>query len=452
MNSKAARRLETWDKRYVWHPFTQMKEWRKGSVTVIEKGEGNTLIDTRGRRYLDGVSSLWCNVHGHRVKEIDAAVRQQLNRIAHSTFLGLSNPPAILLSKRLAEMAPRGLNKVFYSDSGSASVEVALKMSFQYWKQKGHPEKKTFLKLKNAYHGDTLGSVSVGGINLFHEIFHPLLFKTFGVEAPYYYRDRFRGPFSDYAPYCAAKVETVLKKHHRAVCALVAEPLMQGAAGMLNQPPGYLHLLRQLTRKYGIHLIVDEVATGFGRTGSMFACEKEKVSPDFLCVGKGITGGYLPLSATLATQEVFDQFLGDTGEFKAFFHGHTYSANPLACAAALASLDLFKKHRTLEKLKPKIDFLGKKLVEMSELEHVGDVRQVGLMAGIELVLDKKTKKPYDLARKIGFCVTLIARRNGLMIRPLGNVIVLMPPLSITKSELKFLCRVVAESIQESTHG
>lgn len=450
MKTAEANRLEALDKRYVWHPFAQMKDWQKDPVTVIERGEGNYLIDIRGRRYLDGGSSLWCNVHGHRVKEIDDAVRAQLGRIAHSTFLGLSNVPAIRLAERLVKIAPRGLEKVFYSDSGSACVEAALKMAFQFWKQKGHPEKKTFLKLKNAYHGDTLGSVSVGGIGLFHEMFHPLLFRTYTAEAPYHYRDRFNGSFEDYAPFCVKKVEAVLKRHHRKICALIFEPLMQGAAGMLNQPPGYISALRKLTKRYSVLLIADEVATGFGRTGTLFACEREKVSPDLLCAAKGISGGYLPLSATLATREVFDAFLGEYEEFKGFFHGHTYAANPLACAASLASLDLFDKNKTLEKLRPKIEFLKKELSAMFRLEHVGDVRQAGFMAGIELVADKKTKRPYEPARKIGFKTALLARKKGLMIRPLGNVVVLMPPLSITSDELRFLCRAVKESIEEVT--
>ena len=450
MKTKEIKRLEAWDKKYVWHPFTQMKEWRKGPVTVIEKGEGNHLVDTRGKRYLDGVSSLWCNVHGHRAKAIDTAVKKQLGKIAHSTFLGLSNVPAIRLARRLVGIAPRGLTKVFYSDSGSASVEVAIKMAYQYWKQKGCPEKNTFLKLKNAYHGDTLGSVSVGGIALFHEIFHPLLFKTLTAEAPYHYRDCFKGTFESYAPFCVEKVERVLKIHHQKICALIVEPVMQGAAGMLNQPPGYLSALRRLTRRYGVLLIADEVATGFGRTGRMFACERENVSPDFLCVAKGLTGGYLPLSATLTTKKVFDAFLGTYGEFKAFFHGHTYSANPLACAAALASLDLFDQNRVLQSLQPKIAFLSRELSQLKELAHVGDVRQEGFMVGIELVRDRKQKTPYPLAQKMGFKTALIARRIGLMIRPLGNVIVLMPPLSITSKELVFLCRAVRESIEEAT--
>ncbi len=450
MKIKEAKLLEAWDKRYVWHPFTQMKEWRGSSVTVIEKGEGNSLIDTQGKRYLDGVSSLWCNVHGHRVKAIDSAVTKQLGKIAHSTFLGLSNVPAIELARRLVGIAPRGLTKVFYSDSGSASVEVALKMAYQYWKQKGHSEKKTFLKLKNAYHGDTLGSVSVGGIALFHEIFHPLLFKTLTAEAPYYYRDAFEGDFRKYSAFCAEKVERILKVHHKKICALIVEPVMQGAAGMLNQPPGYLRALRRLTRKYGVLLIADEVATGFGRTGSMFACERENVSPDLLCVAKGLTGGYLPLSATLTTEKIFGAFLGTYGEFKAFFHGHTYSANPLACAAALANLDLFERKDILKTLQPKIAFLARELSKLKTLAHVGDVRQEGLMAGVELVQDRRKKTPYPLTKKIGFKTALIARRKGLMIRPLGNVLVLMPPLSISTREVAFLCRVVRESIEEAT--
>lgn len=450
MDPKAIRTLEAWDKKYVWHPFTQEKEWRESPITIIEKGQGNSLVDVRGRRYLDGVSSLWCNVHGHRVKEIDAAIQKQLRRIAHSTFLGLSHPPAILLAKRLVEITPKGLSKVFYSDSGSASVEVALKMAYQYWKQKGSPKKNTFLKLKNAYHGDTLGSVSVGGIGLFHEIFYPLLFKTFEADAPYFYRDSFEGDFAGYAAPCLKRVEIILKKHHERIAALIVEPLIQGAAGMLNQPPGYLKGLRRLTEKYKTLLIADEVATGFGRTGKMFACEHENVTPDFLCVAKGISGGVLPLSATLTTQEVFGAFLGNYAEFKAFFHGHTYSANPLACAAAMASLDLFEKNDVLKKMCPKIQFLNRALSEMKNLEHVGDVRQVGLMAGLELVQDKLSKTPYPLAEKRGFRVAASARRRGLMLRPLGNVVVLMPPLSIASKELQFLCRVVQESVREAT--
>ncbi len=425
--------LERWDKEYVWHPFTQMKDWRRDPQVVIERGQGNYLIDTRGRRYLDGVSSLWCNVHGHRVPKIDAAIRKQLGAIAHSTLLGLSHEPAILLSKKLVEIAPRGLTKVFYSDSGSASVEVALKMSFQYWQLKGQKSKTSFLKLNHAYHGDTIGSASVGGIQLFHDIFGPLFFKTYRAE-----------------PHDLRVVEKILKTQHRKIAAIVMEPLVQGAAGMLTQPKGFLKSVARLAKEYGVLLIVDEVATGFGRTGKMFACEHERVRPDFLCLAKGITGGYLPLSATLTTDNVYRAFLGEYAEFKAFFHGHTYSANPLACAAALANLEIFEKEKTLEKLQSKINVLEAELQKIARLEHVGGVRQVGFMVGIELVKNQKTKEPYPLAEKRGIRVGLAARKMGVMIRPLGNVVVLMPPLSMTEAELRKLCHVVKTCIEEIT--
>ncbi len=419
------KKLQQWDKAYVWHPFTQMKDWCKDDIVIIEKGRGNYLIDTEGRRYLDGVSSLWCNVHGHAVPEIDRALKKQLGQIAHSTFLGLSNVPAIELAKKLVEIAPKGLVRVFYSDSGSAAVEVALKMAYQYWQNKGIHQKKMFLKLDNAYHGDTLGSVSVGGISLFHEIFGNLLFKTLKTGCD------------------IEQVEKIFKKNHSKICAVVMEPLVQGAAGMLKSPEGFLGQVRRLTQKYGVLLIVDEVATGFGRTGKMFACEHEQITPDLLCLAKGITGGYLPLSATLATKEVYNAFIADYKDFKAFFHGHTYSANPLACAAALASLKLFRKNFVLEKLQSKIKLFAEALSEVRRMKHVKDCRQVGLMAGIEL-------QGYPLSRKMGIRVCLEARKHGVMLRPLGNVIVLMPPLSITEAEIKKLFKIVQRSIQKVT--
>ncbi len=447
-------RTQDWvrqDREMIWHPFTQMKDWQSSDpVTVIERAAGNYLIDTDGKKYLDGVSSLWANVHGHRVKAIDRAVKKQLDRIAHTTFLGLTHPGAIELSQKLLRLTPKGLSRVFYSDSGAASVEVALKMAYQYWQLLGRKEKKTFLRLENAYHGDTMGAVSVGGISLFHHIFGALTFRTLEAPAPYYYRDAFKGGEAAYAQHMAAKVEAVLKIHHRSICALIWEPVMQGAAGMLKQPAGYGASLRKITKKYGVLLIADEVATGFGRTGTMFACEQEGVSPDFLCLAKGITGGYLPLSATLTTEAVYEAFLGEYEEFKAFFHGHTYSANPLACAAALASLEIFEKEKTLQKLQPKITLLAKELWKMRLLDHVGDIRQAGTMVGIELVKNKKTKEPYPLAEKRGIRVGYLARQKGVFIRPLGNVIILMPPLSITPDEIKKLCKVTADCIKEVT--
>ncbi len=437
------------DRKYVWHPFTQMKDWQTEEFPVIEKGEGCYLIDAEGRRYLDGVSSLWCNVHGHRVKEIDQAVRKQLGKIAHCTFLGLTHPAAIELAEKLIAIAPKGLTRVFYSDSGSEAVEIALKMAYQYWRQRGNAPKKKFVKLANAYHGDTIGAVSLGGIGLFHQIYKPLLFETLEIPSPY----RYRWPTgSDPAQVKAESLEAmekVLRENHEEIAALVMEPLMQGAAGMIDQPRGYISRARELTRKYNTLLIFDEVATGFGRTGAMFAAEHERVTPDILAAAKGLTGGYLPLAATLATEEIYEAFLGEYEDFRTFFHGHTYAANPLACAAAIANLKLFEKQKTLEQLQPKIRLLRKRLKDFYRLPLVGDIRQVGAMVGIELVRDKKTKEAFEPKEKIGVRVIERARQKGAILRPLGPVVVLMPPLAMTERQLHKLLDITYESIEEA---
>ncbi len=450
MRTKHLQRL---DKKYIWHPFTQMADWQKEDVLIIDRAQGNYLIDTKGKRYLDGVSSLWCNVHGHRVKEIDRAIKKQLGKVAHSTFLGLSNVPAIELAEKLIRVAPQGLTRVFYSDSGSEAMEIALKMAYQYWQQKGKKKKTRFLRLSNAYHGDTLGAVSVGGIELFHQIYHPLLFKTFAAPSPYVYRwpvNGRRASREKVLEESLVALEAVLKKHSSEITALVMEPLMQGAAGMIDQPSGYISKARKLTLRYNTLLIFDEVATGFGRTGRMFAADHERVTPDIMAVAKGLTGGYLPLAATLTKENVYNEFLGDYSEFKTFFHGHTYTANPLACRAALANLEIFRKKKTLEKLRNKIDLLRNRLSSFSNLEHVGDIRQTGFMVGIELVEDRATKKAYPLEEKVGMRVIREARRRGVILRPLGNVIVLMPPLSITTKELNQLLDVTYDSIKTVT--
>ncbi|OQA41460.1 MAG: L-Lysine-8-amino-7-oxononanoate aminotransferase [Candidatus Omnitrophica bacterium ADurb.Bin314] len=446
------------DRKHIWHPFTQMRDWQEEEFPVIEKGAGCYLIDVDGRRYLDGVSSLWCNVFGHRVPAIDKAVKRQLGKIAHTTFLGLSHPAAIELSEKLIAIAPkpspgsgdRPLTRVFYSDSGSESVEIALKMAYQYWQQRGQPKKKKFVKLTNAYHGDTIGSVSVGGIDLFHQIYRPLLFETLEVPSPY----RYRWPASDDAEQVKQEslemMEKVLRENAEEVAALVMEPLMQGAAGMIDQPAGYISRARELTRKYNTLLIFDEVATGFGRTGKLFAAEHEGVIPDIMTVAKGLTGGYLPLAATLTTERVYEAFLGQYEDFKTFFHGHTYTANPLACAAALATLELFKKDRTIEKLQPKIALLRKRLQDFYKLDAVGDIRQAGTMIGIELVRDKRTRAEFAPKEKIGVRVIELARKKGAILRPLGPVIVLMPPLAMTEKELNRLLDIAYESIKEGT--
>ncbi|MFA6600627.1 MAG: adenosylmethionine--8-amino-7-oxononanoate transaminase [Candidatus Omnitrophota bacterium] len=444
----SASKLRALDRKHVWHPFTQMQDWMTEEFPVIRSAKGVWLRDVEGKKYLDGVSSLWCNVHGHRVSEIDRAVAGQLRQVAHSTFLGLSNVPAIELAEKLAALAPRGLTRVFYSDSGSEAVEIALKIAFQYWRQAGCPQKTKFVKLSQAYHGDTIGSVSVGGIDLFHRIYRPMLFRTFEAPSP----DPYRWPgSSDPARVmreALAAMEAVFRRHRGRIAALVMEPLMQGAAGMIRHPDGYLSRVRALTKRYGILLILDEVATGFGRTGTMFACERERVVPDLLAAAKGLTGGYLPLAVTLVNDKIFKAFLGKYEDFKAFFHGHTYTANPLACRAALASLALFRKKRVLEKLRPKIARLQKRLRDFYRLPIVGDVRQAGFMAGIELVRDRRTKAGFSAAENIGMRVTLKAREKGVILRPLGPVIVLMPPLGISGRELERLLDVTYESIAE----
>lgn len=443
--------LKRLDHAYLWHPFTQMQEWMGEEPCIIERGEGHYLIDLQGRRYLDGVSSLWCNVHGHRKAELDRAIQAQLAKIAHCTFLGLSHAPGIELAQRLIEIAPSGLRRVFYSDSGATAVEVALKIALQYWQLKGEKKKTRFVSLIEAYHGDTVGSMSVGYSETFHRFHLPLLFPVLRLNPPHVFRYFRRMGEKEALSSAVAEAEELVSKERDSLAALIMEPLMQGAAGMWAQPLGYVKALSEICRKNNLLFILDEVATGFGRTGKMFACEHEGVSPDLLCLAKGITGGYLPLAATLATEEVFSAFLGEYDEFKSFFHGHTYTGNPLGCAAALASLELFGKEKIIERMQPKILYLKKRLHEdFLPLPHVADIRQWGFMVGIELVEDKGSLKPYPPARRVGHRVILAARRRGVMVRPLGDVIVLMPPLTISDDELRTLVDVVYESIREVT--
>ena len=415
------------DRTHLWHPFTQQRGWEREAPVMIERGEGTLLFDTDGNAYLDGVSSLWCTVHGHAHPTIDAAVRGQLDRIAHSTMLGLSHPGAAELAARLVAIAPPGLRRVFYSDNGSTAAEVAVKMAYQHWQQLGQPQRTEFICLRDAYHGDTIGSVSVGGIDLFHATFRRLLFETHHAE-----------------PGDAADMRRLLEAHGERVAAVVVEPLVQGAAGMIVHPEGYLRAVRDLCDEFGVLLICDEVAVGFGRTGTMFACQQEDVAPDLMCVAKGITGGYLPLAATLTTEAVYAAFLGEHEDYRTFFHGHTYTGNPLACAAALATLDVFEAERTLERLAPKIELLAALLDDLvAPLPTVAEVRRRGFMTGIELT-------PFPAAARMGHQVTLAARRRGAIVRPLGDVVVLMPPLSISGAELRQLVAITAAAIEEAT--
>ncbi|MFO0909890.1 MAG: adenosylmethionine--8-amino-7-oxononanoate transaminase [Isosphaeraceae bacterium] len=444
--------LRRWDHDHLWHPFTPLADWVASDPLIIDRAEGVYLFDTEGRRYLDGVSSLWCNVHGHRHPRLDAAILDQLGRVAHSTLLGVSHRPAIELARRLVELAPAGLTRVFYSDDGATAVEVALKMAFQYWRQKANPEprRSTFIALTNAYHGDTLGDVSVGGVDRFHAAFGPLLFPTIRVSSPHCYRCPLGLSRPSCATACLDEVEQALKQHGEAVAGIVVEPLVQGAAGMIVHPDGYLRGLSELATRYDTLLILDEVAVGFGRTGTLFACEQEGVSPDFLCLAKGLTGGYLPVAATLTTETICAAFHGTAQDGKTFYHGHTYGGNPLGAAVALANLAIFDEERTLVHLAPKIDRLTERLAEFRQLRFVGDVRQRGFIAGIELVADPASRTPLPVGAQVGARICREARAAGLLIRPLGDVLVVMPPLAISLTELDWMIDVMIECTQKIT--
>src|SRR5438309_11897097 len=452
-------RLTALDRAHLWHPFTQMQTWLEplpgDEPVIISHARGSWLFDTRGRKYLDAISSLWVNLHGHRKAEIDAAIKLQLEYVAHTTLLGLASPPSIELAAELVRRMPRFegqpiLDKVFYSDSGSTAVEVALKIAFQHWKLRGKPKKSKFIALGEAYHGDTIGAVSVGGMDLFHQIFQPLLFDVLRVPTPYVYR------WPTGARHClesaALAAEAVISGRRDEIAAVVLEPLMQGAAGMIAHPPGYLRRIAKACRENGVLLICDEVAVGFGRTGTLFACEQEEVVPDILCLAKGLSGGYLPLAATVATDAIYESFLGPFDSKKTFFHGHSYTGNPLACAAALASLRLFDEEGTLGHVRQMAERLGGGLKPLAKLKQVGDVRQRGLMIGIELVKDRATKEPYGYGDRMGHRVSLAARKRELMLRALGDVVVVMPPLSIAPAEVDLLLEALHASLKEATEG
>lgn len=429
-----AQQFADWDREHVWHAFTQMQDYEP---LIVTHASGCVLTDIEGRELIDGVSSVWCNVHGHQHPVIDSAIREQLNKVAHVTSLGMSNPTTIELARRLAEITPDGLEHTFFSGDGASSVEVALKMAFQYWHQREdpRPQKNTYIALGSAYHGDTLGSVSVGGVARFHEMFEPLLFNVIRVDNPNTYRLPESVSATDATAYYLDKLESTLATHHQQVAAMVIEPLVQGAAGLIMQPEGYLRGVRELTRKYDVLLIADEVAVGFGRTGKMFACEHESVSPDIMCLAKGLTGGYLAMSATIATTEIWNAFLGSG--LKTFYHGHTYAGNPLAAAAALATLDIFHDEATLENVATRSQELREALeTRIASHPLVGNIRQRGLIAAIELVADKATKDPLNATLGTGYKVCQAALDKGVWLRPLRDTLVIMPPLSINQQQLQ----------------
>jgi len=442
--------LEQWDRRHVWHAFTPMSEYEP---LLLEEGEGCEVVDIDGRRMIDAYSSLWCNIHGHRHPTIDRAIREQLDRVAHVTNLGSSNSTTIRLARRLAKLAPGGLEHVFFSGDGASAVEVALKMTFQYWRQREEPkpEKTLYIALGNAYHGDTLGAVSVGGVERFHAMFRPLLFDVLRLPAPDSYRapPELPGPVTpeQLARHHLAALEEVLARDHERIAAMVIEPLVQGAAGMIMHPPGYLRGAAELCRRHDVLLIADEVAVGFGRTGTMFACQQEGVVPDFLCLGKGLSGGYLPMAATITNDEVYRAFLGAYAAGKTFFHGHSYGGNPLSAAAALGSLEVFEQERTLEQLPAKIARLEEQLRRLAELPHVGNVRQRGLIAAVELVRDKETGEPFPPSERRAARVCHHAREAGVLTRPLGDVIVVMPPLAISLEQIDRIAAALESGIR-----
>jgi adenosylmethionine-8-amino-7-oxononanoate aminotransferase len=440
MNTTTASLIE-WDREYLWHPFTPMKPWCENKdIVVIERGEAEFLIDTEGRRYIDGVSSLWCNVHGHCVPALDQAVREQLDKIAHSTLLGLANVPSILLGKRLVELAHASslhLDKVFYSDNGSTAVEVACKMAHQYWRNLGaSPTERTrFIAFDGAYHGDTLGAVSVGGIPTFHSVFKALTFPVEFVPSP---------AVIDSAAILHA-LDALLVTQPTLYAGIIIEPLVQGAGGMLMHPPGFLHALHALADRHNVLLIADEVMTGFGRTGTMFACEQEAVTPDLLCLSKGLTAGYMPLGVTMATRTLFEAFYADPREGKTFFHGHTFTGHPLACAVALASLDLFEQTDLLAHVRSLTPLLDEMLENARHSPFVTSARRCGLIGAIDLY-DARTGKPFPYHWRIGGALCTRMRSLGLMMRPLADTLVVMPPLAIREENFRRLCDGVLQSL------
>lgn len=446
MSRATSEQLRRLDKAHLWHPFTPMSLWMESEPLVITAAEGMYLIDSDGNRYLDGVSSLWCNVHGHRVPEIDQAIRRQLDRVAHSTMLGLASEPAIVFADRLLKVVPGNLKRVFYSDSGATAVEIALKIAVQYWFNLGEKQRTEFVAFGNAYHGDTVGAMSLGRLALFHTPYFPLMFPVHYAPAPYVYRSETPDNPAAVRDACLDALQKLLERHRQTLAAVIIEPVVQGAAGMIVHPEGFLKSVRRLTEEYGVLLIADEVATGFARTGRLFACEHEEVRPDIMCLGKGISGGYLPLAATLVTQHIFEAFLGEPWEGRTFYHGHTYTGNPLACAAATASLELLLRNDLPARVARKAVRLAEMLAPLRGLPHVGDIRQKGFMVGIELVEDKASRRRFDFRRRTGAAVCMNIRKRGVILRPLGDVIVLMPPPAMEEDDLARIVEAVRAEV------
>ncbi|MDX1510092.1 MAG: adenosylmethionine--8-amino-7-oxononanoate transaminase [Nitriliruptorales bacterium] len=451
MDDRTARVVRA-DHEVVWHPFTQQRQWLETTPLVIDSGAGCWLTTTDGRRLLDGNSSLWVNVWGHDRPEIVEAIRTQAERLPHATFLGLTNEPAVAVAKQLIELAPGDLSRVFFSENGAAAVEVAIKMAYAYWQHRGESDRTTFVCLDNAYHGDTLGAVSVGGIDTFHELYGPLLFETLRVPSPYCYRCPLALEYPSCELACADALDDVLAEQGDRVAAVITEPLVQGAAGIITAPDGHLRRLREICDRHGVLLIVDEIATGFGRTGAIFASDLEGVAPDLMCVGKGLTGGYLPMSATLTTEQIHDAFLGDPTDGRTLYHGHSYSGNPLAAAAALANLKLVDSEDLAALSARKAAVLADALGAFESVRHAGDVRQRGLMCGVELVADPDTRTPFDPALTVGKQVCDALVDDGIILRPLGDVLVLMPAPAMADDDIRHLVESTAKAADRVTRA
>jgi adenosylmethionine-8-amino-7-oxononanoate aminotransferase len=441
--------LQRRDLNHIWHPCSQMKDYEELSPIVIKRGKGIYLYDENGKQYIDAVSSWWVNLFGHANERISKALADQAFQLEHSIFANFSHEPAILLAEKLAEITPDGLNKVFFADNGSSAIEVALKMSFQYHMQKNKPNKKRFLAFTDAYHGETLGALSVGGVDLYNEVFQPLLLDTIRAQGP----DCFRCPFNERPGSCSTPcityVEEQLKLHHEEISAIIIEPLIQAAAGMKMYPLLFLKKLKGLCVKYDVHLIADEVAVGFGRTGTMFACEQAGITPDFMCLSKGLTGGYLPMSVVLTTDEVYEAFYDDYATMKAFLHSHSYTGNPLACRVALEVLNIFEDEQYIEQISEKSAYMREYASSVFEQQpYIGEYRQTGMVSAIELVKNKETKEPFPSEDRVGYQIYQIALEMGLILRPLGNILYFMPPYVITKEEIKTMIDLANEAIQE----
>ena len=441
--------LVAWDHAHYWHAFTQMEEYEP---LIVEQGEGVWLTDIEGNRFLDGISSMWCNLLGHRHPNIDGAIRKQLDRVSHSTSLGMSNIPAIELTKKLSDIAPGNLQHTFFASDGSSAIEIAIKTAFQYWQQREDPkpEKTKYIALSQAYHGDTLGSSSVGGIERFNGIFGPLLFDVTHLPTPDPRRLPAEVSEDQAAQHYLTHLEQALEEQHEQTAAVVLEPLIQAAAGMVFHPPGYLKGVRELTQKYDVLMITDEIVTAFGRTGKMFACDHEAVTPDILCLGKSLTGGYLPMAAAITHPEIYKAFLGSATSGRALMHGHTFGGNQLAAAAALATIETLEEDKVLESLAKKAKLLASHLDEILQLPHVAEVRQKGLIAAIELTAVPGEFVPFPAELRIGASICQETLRRGVMLRPLRDTMVVIPPISINADELDLLATVLKESIKNIT--